>query len=150
MELSLTNKLPLNTVLAAIDKKDYGFYDTLTPEHQKQLAPFLLNRYVSLVKGSSELQAYYLMAGNQRVNCTYFELARHPKLVWQLLCTVSPGMGTQFHQWVGHKKKDKNTKDKNRKYIEQLHPTAKRDELNMLVNMYTDKDIKELQRLHGE
>lgn len=150
MELSLTNKLPLNTVLAAIDKKDYGFYDTLTPEHQKQLAPFLLNRYVSLVKGSSELQAYYLMAGNQRVNCTYFELARHPKLVWQLLCTVSPGMGTQFHQWVGHKKKDKNTKDKNRKYVEQLHPTAKRDELNMLVNMYTDKDIKELQRLHGE
>lgn len=150
MELSLTNKLPLNTVLAAIDKKDHGFYDTLTPEHQKQLAPFLLNRYVSLVKGSSELQAYYLMAGNQRVNCTYFELAKHPKLVWQLLCTVSPGMGTQFHQWVGHKKKDKNTKDKNRKYIEQLHPTAKRDELNMLVNMYTDKDIKELQRLHGE
>ena len=150
MELNLTNKLPLNTVLAAIDKKDYGFYDTLTPEHQKQLAPFLLNRYVSLVKGSSELQAYYLMAGNQRVNCTYFELARHPKLVWQLLCTVSPGMGTQFHQWVGHKKKDKNTKDKNRKYIEQLHPHAKSDELNMLVNMYTDKDIKELQRLHGE
>ena len=31
------------------------------------------------------------MAGNQRVNCTYFELAKHPKLVWQLLCTVSPG-----------------------------------------------------------
>ena len=105
MELSLTDKLPLNTVLAAIDRKDYAFYDGLKPEHQKQLAPFLLNRYVSLVKGSSELQAYYLMAGNQRVNCTYFELAKHPKLVWQLLCTVSPGMGTQFHQWVGHKRK---------------------------------------------
>ena len=68
----MSDKLPLNTVLAAIDKKDYGFYDRLTPEHQKQLAPFLLNRYVSLVKGSGELQAYYLMAGNQRVNCTYF------------------------------------------------------------------------------
>ena len=150
MECILTEKLPLNTVLAAIDKKDYDFYDGLTPEHQKQLAPFLLNRYVSLVKGSSELQAYYLMAGNQRVNCTYFELARHPKLVWQLLCTVSPGMGTQFHQWVGHKKKEKNKQDKHRKYIEQLHPTAKSDELAILVNMYTDADIKELQRLHGE
>ena len=34
---------PLNTVLAAIDKKDYGFYDRLTPELQKQLSPFLLN-----------------------------------------------------------------------------------------------------------
>ena len=150
MEFALSDKLPLNTVLAAIDKKDYDFYDRLTDEHKKQVAPFLLNRYVSLVKGNADLAAYYLMAGNQRVNSQYFELAKHPKLVWQLLCTVSPGMGTQFHQWVGHKKKEKNSKDKNRKYIEQLHPTAKPDELDILVNMYTDKDIKELQRLHGE
>jgi len=150
MEFALSDKLPLNTVLAAIDKKDYDFYDRLTDEHKKQVAPFLLNRYVSLVKGNADLAAYYLMAGNQRVNSQYFELAKHPKLVWHLLCTVSPGMGTQFHQWVGHKKKEKNNRDKNRKYIEQLHPTAKPDELDMLVNMYTDKDIKELQRLHGE
>ena len=150
MEFALSDKLPLNTVLAAIDKKDYDFYDRLTDEHKKQVAPFLLNRYVSLVKGSGELQAYYLMAGNQRVNCTYFELAKHPKLVWQLLCTVSPGMGTQFHQWVGHKKKSKNSKDKHRKYIEQLHPAAKLDELEILVNLYTDADIKEIKKLHGE
>ena len=150
MEFALSDKLPLNTVLAAIDKKDYDFYDRLSDDHKKQVAPFLLNRYVSLVKGNADLAAYYLMAGNQRVNSQYFELAKHPKLVWQLLCTVSPGMGTQFHQWVGHKKKDKNSKDKNRKYIEQLHPTAKSDELDMLVELYTDKDIKELQRLHGD
>ena len=150
MEFALSDKLPLNTVLAAIDKKDYDFYDRLTDEHKKQVAPFLLNRYVSIVKGNADLAAYYLMAGNQRVNCTYFELAKHPKLVWQLLCTVSPGMGTQFHQWVGHKKKDKNAKDKNRKYIEQLHPTAKPDELDILVDLYTDADIKEIKKLHGE
>ena len=150
MEFALSEKLPLNTVLAAIDKKDYGFYDRLTDEHKKQVAPFLLNRYVSLVKGNPDLAAYYLMAGNQRVNSQYFELAKHPKLVWQLLCTVSPGMGTQFHQWVGHKKKSKNSKDKNRKYIEQLHPAAKLDELEILVNLYTDADIKEIKKLHGE
>jgi acyl-CoA synthetase (AMP-forming)/AMP-acid ligase II len=146
----MNDKLPLNTVLAAIDKKDYKFYDRLTPEHQKQLSPFLLNRYVSLVKGTNELQTYYLMAGNQRVNCTYFELAKHPKLVWQLLCTVSPGMGTQFHQWVGHKKKDKNNSSKRRKDVERLHPHIKSDELDMLCEMYTDKDLKELQRLYGD
>ena len=146
----MSDKLQLNTILAAIDRKDYAFYDGLTPEHQKQVTPFLLNRYVSLVKGNSDLAAYYLMAGNQRVNSQYFELAKHPKLVWQLLCTVSPGMGTQFHQWVGHKKKDKNNKDKNRKYIEQLHPTAKSDELDILVNLYTDADIKEIKKLYGE
>jgi len=158
----MSDKLPLNTVLAAIDKKDYDFYDRLTDEHKKQVAPFLLNRYMSIVNANKDLQEYFLMATNQRVNTQYFELAKHPKLVWQLLCTVSPGKQflpnkafennykNPFHQWVGHKKKDKNSKDKNRKYIEQLHPQAKSDELNMLVNMYTDKDIKELQRLHGE
>lgn len=158
----MSDKLPLNTVLAAIDKKDYDFYDRLTDEHKKQIAPFLLNRYMSIVNANKDLQEYFLMATNQRVNTQYFELAKHPKLVWQLLCTVSPGKQflpnkafennykNPFHQWVGHKKKDKNSKDKNRKYIEQLHPHAKSDELNMLVNMYTDKDIKELQRLHGE
>lgn len=146
----MSDKLPLNTVLAAIDKKDYGFYDRLSDEHKKQVAPFLLNRYVSLVKGSSELQAYYLMAGNQRVNSLYFELAKHPKLVWQLLCTVSPGMGTQFHQWVGHKKKDKKNDNKRRKQIEALHPNAKSDELNLLAQLYSDKELKTIQEAHGE
>lgn len=146
----MNDKLPLNTVLAAIDKKDYGFYDSLKSEHQKQIAPFLLNRYVSLVKGTQELQAYYLMAGNQRVNCTYFELAKHPKLVWQLLCTVSPGMGTQFHQWVGHKKKDKNNSSKRLKEVERFHPNIKSDEIELLANLYTDKELKEIAKLHGE
>ena len=90
------------------------------------------------------------MAGNQRVNCTYFELAKHPKLVWQLLCTVSPGMGTQFHQWVGHKKKDKNNSSKRRKEVERLHPLAKSDELDMLCELYTDKDLKEISKLFGD
>lgn len=145
----MSEKLPLNTVLAAIDKKDYDFYDRLPAEQQKQLAPFLLNRYVSLVKGSSELQAYYLMAGNQRVNKTYFELAKHPKLVWQLLCTVSPGMGTQFHQWVGHKKKDKNNSSKRRKHVERLHPHNRPEEIDMLLDMYTDKELKAIERAYG-
>ena len=146
----MNDKLPLNTVLAAIDKKDYGFYDRLKPEHQKQIAPFLLNRYVSLVKGTQELQAYYLMAGNQRVNCTYFELAKHPKLVWQLLCTVSPGIGTQFHQWVGHKKKDKNNSSKRMKEVERFHPNIKSDEIELLASLYTDKELKDIAKLYGE
>ena len=64
----MSEKLPLSRVLAAIDQKDYDFYDKLDPDQQKQISPFLLNRYTSLVKGDSDLHAYYLMATNQRVN----------------------------------------------------------------------------------
>ena len=78
----MSDKIPLNAILGALDAKDYGFYDQLTPEQQKTVAPFLLNRYMSIVKGSNDLAAYYLMATNQRVNTQYFELAKHPKLVW--------------------------------------------------------------------
>jgi hypothetical protein len=151
----LSDKIKLDVILNALDAKDYGFYDRLTPEQQKQLSPFLLNRYISIVKDgkprhkSTQIETYYLMATNEQVNTQYFELAKHPKLIWQLLCTVSPGMGKQFHQWVGHKKKDKGNSNKVRKYIEQLHPTAKRDELDWLCTQYTEKDIKALDQLYG-
>ena len=142
--------LPLNQVLGALDNKDMGFWDRCTPEQQKKIAPFLLNRYMSLVKDNGDIAAYYLMATNDRVNKQYFELSKHPKLVWQLLCTVSPGMGKQFHQWVGHKKKDKNNSSKRRKDVERLHPHAKSDELDMLCEMYTAKDLKAIAKLYGD
>jgi hypothetical protein len=144
------SKLPLNTVLAALDRKDYDFYDQLDQEHKKQISPFLLNRYMSIVKGDETISSYYLLSTNQRVNVTYFELAKHPKLIWQLLCSVSPGMGTKFHQWVGHKKKEKNTTKGRLGVLEKMHPNMKRDELNHLADLYTDKEIKELQKLHGD
>jgi len=59
-------------------------------------------------------------------------------------------MGTQFHQWLGNKKKDKNTSNKRKKYILDLYPNAKSDEIDMLCEMYTDKDIKEIMKLHGD
>lgn len=125
------------------------FWDKCTPEQQKKIAPFLLNRYVSIVKGSAELHAYYLMATNQRVNVNYFALSKHPKLVWQLLCTVSPGMGNQFHQWVGNKKKKSNTSDI-RKQLAVLYPNYKEDELDLLANITTPKELKELAEASGQ
>jgi len=69
-----------------------------------------------------------------------------------LLCTVSPGMGKQFHQWVGNKKKDASDKKTREIYkvLEVLYPTAKRDELDMMSSMMTKKDIKELLASHGD
>ena len=134
--------LPLNQVLGALDNKDMEFWDRCTPEQQKKIAPFLLNRYMSLVKGNTELASYYLMATNQRVNSNYFSLSKHPKLVWQLLCTVSPGMGTQFHQWVGHKKKKKDKSNEIRKTLAEMYPNMKNDELDLMTSITTTKELK--------
>ena len=45
--------------LAAIDRKDYSYYDRLTPEQQKKFVPFMMIHWISAIKGSSELQNYY-------------------------------------------------------------------------------------------
>jgi hypothetical protein len=151
VELRLSD-LPLNTVLSALDQKDMKFWDRCTTEQQKKIAPFLLNRYMSLVKGNQELAAYYLMATNQRVNTNYFALSKHPKLVWQLLCTVSPGMGKQFHQWVGHKKKGASSKGLSdiRKQLSVIYPNMKEDELDLMSTITTKKELKELAKASGE
>ena len=141
--------LPLNQVLGALDNKDMGFWDRCTPEHQKKIAPFLLNRYMSLIKSNGDIAAYYLMSTNERVNKQYFELAKHPRLVWQLLCTVSPGMGKQFHQWIGNKKKKSNNSDI-RKQLAELYPNYKQDELDLLASITTKKELKLLAEAHGE
>ena len=138
----MSEKLRLSRVLAAIDQKDYDFYDRLDPGQQKQISPFLLNRYTSLVKGDSDLHAYYLMATNQRVNSNYFSLSKHPKLVWQLLCTCSPGMGKQFHQWVGHKKKKTNN-GKIKQQLEVIYPNMKQDELDLISAITTEQELQE-------
>ena len=134
--------LPLNQVLGALDNKDMGFWDRCTPEHQKKIAPFLLNRYMSLIKSNGDIAAYYLMSTNERVNKQYFELAKHPKLVWQLLCTVSPGMGKQFHQWVGNKKKKKDKSNEIRKTLAEMYPNMKNDELDLMTSITTTKELK--------
>jgi len=157
VELRLSD-LPLNTVLSALDQKDMKFWDRCTTEQQKKIAPFLLNRYMSLVKDGKpiehklEIESYYLMATNKHVNCNYFELAKHPKLVWQLLCTVSPGMGKQFHQWVGHKKKGTSSKGLSdiRKQLSVIYPNMKEDELDLMSTITTKKELKELAKASGE
>jgi len=143
--------LSLNTILNALDRKDMKFWDQCTPDQQKKIAPFLLNRYMSIVKGTADLQEWYLRVTNQRVNVNYFALNKHPKLVWQLLCTVSPGMGNQFHQWIGHKKKDGGSKSNDiRKKLAELYPNYKEDELDLLASITTKKDLKQLVEASGE
>ena len=50
---------PLFDAIAALDRKDYTFYDKLPPEQQKKFTSFMLVRYMSYIKGSGEIAGYY-------------------------------------------------------------------------------------------
>jgi len=98
--------LDLFQVLAALDKKDYGYFDKLSEAQQKKFVPYMMLHWMSAIKASSDLQTYYLRSVDYYANKFIFNenVQQHPKLVWLMLCASSPGLGKQFHQWIPHLK----------------------------------------------
>jgi hypothetical protein len=99
---------PLFDALAALDKKDYEFFDRLTVEQQKGFSSFMLLHWLSAVTGIPDLQRYYLQNTDLAANKHMFHenIIKHNKLQWLMLCAVSPGMGKQYHKWIPHIKRN--------------------------------------------
>ena len=129
--------------MAAYDRKDRDYYDKFTDEEKKQFSTYLMLRYGASVGGNKDLQAYYLMATNKFVNKHFFDLNKHTKLQWLMCTTVSPDMGKQFHYWLAAKKKEGKSTNKLRKVVAELYPNMKSDEMDMFLEMNTEKEIKE-------
>ena len=82
----MADKLPLKDILGAIDMNAKEVWDELTDEQRKSVSFFLLNRYCSVVKGKRESQELAVFKTNEYYNKNYFTVAKHQKLLWQLLC----------------------------------------------------------------
>ena len=134
--------------MAAYDRKDREYYDKFTDEQRKQFSTYLMLKYGANVSGSSDMQAYYLMATNERVNKNFFDLgSKHTKLQWLCCTTVSPQMGNQFHYWLKGKKKEGD--NKSQKFLAKLYPNMKSDEINLLAQLNDKRDIADLARSLG-
>ena len=106
------DKLSIGNEMLQFDRKNRQFFDELTTDEQKKFSPYLMIRWGSLVEGSPELQAYYLMSANERLNKHFFDIntTEHKKLQWLLATTVSPGLGKQYHKWLAASKRENNNK----------------------------------------
>lgn len=172
--------------LAAIDRKDYSYYDRLMPEQQKKFVPFMLIHWVSAIKGSGDIQSYYLQSTEYHANMYLFNenIQKNPKLQWLMLCAASPGLGKQFHQWIPHIKervaklkehaKSKDIKEyykkiypksssqdidivtqvfidnhKKKMYLAEKFPELKFDEIELLSDLVTDKEIEDYEKALG-
>ena len=146
----MSNKLDIANEMRAFDRKDRAFYDDLTDEEKKKFAPFLMIRWGASVEGDADLQAYYLMSVNERLNKHFFDISgtQHKKLQWLLASTVSPGMGTHRHNWLAAKKREGNN-NKAEKLLRELYPHAKNDDIALMARLNDKKELKELARSHG-
>ena len=178
--------IDLFDVLAAMDKKDYGYYDKLTEEQKKKFVPYMMVLWMSCIKGAEGIARYYVMSTNEYANKYLFNenVQKHPKLQWLMLCSASPGLGKQFHQWIPHIKekvsklkepaKLKDVKDyygkiypktddrtlqefseafvkdnKRKIYLSEKFPNLKIEDIEILNQIVTEKDIEEYERENG-
>ena len=145
----MSDKLNIGNEMRQFDRKNRDFYAELTDEERKKFSTFLMIRWGSAVEGSRELQEFYLIATNERLNKHFFTLSKHPKLQWLCATTVSPDMGTPRHNWIAPKKKEPGASSI-RKQLSELYPHMKDDDIAVQASMTTKKEIDEHYKLMGQ
>jgi hypothetical protein len=143
------DKLSISNEMTQFDRKNRDFYDSLTDEERKKFSTFLMIRYGSGVSGGRDLQEFYLIATNERLNKNFFSLHKHPKLQWLMATSVSPGMGTFRHNWIANKKKEPGA-GSIKKQIAELYPHLKDDEVELMAKINTKKDIDAYMKQLGQ
>jgi hypothetical protein len=150
----MDEKIELKEKLAAVDLGAKEFWRELSPSQQKTLKGemFILNRYVSNVKGQSrEIQEHFVLTVNEFFNKHWFVLQKHPQLLWQLLCMCNYDTKKIFwHEWIGYKRKDgKKANSKVLNFLLEIYPARKKDELEMLAALTSVAEVKKLAQAHG-
>jgi hypothetical protein len=138
----MTDQLNIANEMRQFDRKNRAWYDELSDEDKKKFSPYLMIRWGSAVEGSRELQEFYVIATNERLNKHFFNInsARHKKLQWLMATTVSPGMGAQRHNWIAPKKKQAGASAK-RKQLAEIFPHYRDDELDVMMEVVNQKEI---------
>jgi len=145
----MSDKLNIGNEMRVFDRKDRTFYDDLTDEERKKFSNYLMIRWGSSVEGSRDLQEFYVIATNERLNKHFFNVGRHPKLQWLMATTVSPGLGTHRHTWIAPKKKEAGLSAK-KKRLQEIYPTYKDDEIDVMAQIVSNKELDEYDRAAGK
>jgi hypothetical protein len=140
----MSDKLTIKDETAAIDMGARDLWDNLSEEHRKTISLYLLIRYASSIKTSDrEAQELAIFKTNEYYNKNYFELSKHPKLLWYLVCmTGNEEKKVYFHEWIGYKKKSGDSKSI--KFLESLYPDMKSDEIELLAQINDPADLKKM------
>ena len=145
-------KVPLKEVIAAVDLNARSMWDELDDEQRKNVKNefWILNRYISNVKTSNrEQMEHFVLTVNEYFNKNWNDIQKHPKLAWQLLCMCNwDGEKIFFHEWLGMSQKKKNN-SKRAKLLNSVYSTLKPADIETLLEISTNDELKELAREIG-
>lgn len=128
-------------VLPALDKRNLGFYPSLTDEQAKAFSPLVVMRWMSAVDGRDA--AYHIQMVNEFVNIGFWDLSKHPELQAKQLAICGSGKG-QRHTWIpGTKKRTTNKLDR---LILEHYPSLSDHELAIYKSKLTRDSLKQWMR----
>ena len=72
----MSDKLNIVNEMRQLDRKNRNFYSELTDEERKKFSNYLMIRWASCVDGSRDLQEFYLISTNERLNKHFFNISK--------------------------------------------------------------------------
>lgn len=145
----MSDKLLIQNEMAMVDLKKRDFYESLSDDEKKKFSCYLMIRWGSAVQGSADLQEFYVVSCNERLNKHFFAINKHPVLQWLCATTVSPNLGKFKHEWIAPKKKDSKGNTKIEKFLAKMHPFEKMEDLQLRAALMTPAEAREIAKQHG-
>lgn len=148
----MDDKLELKEILAAIDTNSKELWNDLSDNQRKELIKnfYTIDRFVTNVNTSdTKIQEHFILMVNELYNKNYFLLQKnHPELLWKLICACSHDSKRMFtRKWLAFKKKAGESKIE--KFLMEIYPNAKLDDIRVLNSLMSKDEIKELAEMHG-
>lgn len=148
----MSEKIPLKEVLTAVDQNIKELWDAIDDDQRKSLKKefFILNRYISNVKTKDRAtQEHFVLAVNEYFNKNWNDLQHEPKLLWMLLCMCShDSKKSFFHEWIKLERKAGGG-SKKQKFLQLIFPNHKFSDIDLMSNLMTDKELKQLAKDYG-
>lgn len=141
----MNHKLKIEEILFAVDIGCKELWDGLTDQEKKSVNFYTLNRFVSNIKSRNpEEVENFVLKVNEYYNKNYFELQKHTKLLWFLLCLCNLDKKKFFHEWIPLGKNQTNSKKI--KLLQLVNPDLRDQDIEVLLKVTTDDEFKEIAR----
>lgn len=142
-------KLNIFELLSRLDRRELLIYESLEKDERKEVSPYLLLRWMSIVQDDADFEEYYTCIVNDVVNKGFWELSKYPDLQLKLLAACGSGSRT-MHKWVSEPKgSTRRKKDKVREVIEKHEHPINEMEWELLKSQNTKKEFRGILEQYG-
>ena len=140
--------LDIKRLMRAVDSRDKQWYSKLTDDEKKMYSPYMTLRWTASVEHKERtVKEYYIEEANEKLNKHLWTLSKnHKGLLWRLTAMCGSTF-VLFHKWIYPKKTKTNTKSK-MKELQEIFPTAKQKDLDVLDITMINKEFTELKKQH--